>query len=76
MTITFPDDACAVTCTLKSHLCLTRQFKTKKMNKDICCEITSISGSSAFYRENNLNHDGCKLGLETYYTLKSVVKVE
>jgi len=33
MTITFPDEACAVTCTWKTHLLLKRQLKNKSMKK-------------------------------------------
>jgi len=29
----FPDKACAVACTWKAYLLLTRQFKNKKVNK-------------------------------------------
>jgi len=49
MTITSPDEACAVTCTWIAYLLLKRQLKNKKYMKGICYDITPILGSSAGY---------------------------
>jgi len=56
MTIKFPDDACAITCTWKAYLLLKRQFKNKKQMNEIFYDITPILGSSADYCEKR-SHD-------------------
>jgi len=42
MTITFPNEACAATCTWKNFLLLKRQFKNKTWTNGICYDITPI----------------------------------
>jgi len=54
MTITFPNEACAVTCAWKTYLLLKRHFKNKIRMNGICYDITLILGSSDGYRENDL----------------------
>jgi len=56
MTITFPSEACAFTCTRKTYLLLKRQFKNNTSMKGICQDTTHILGRFAGYRKN-LSHN-------------------
>jgi len=51
MTIMFPCQACAFTCTLKTYLLLKRQFKNNTLMKGICQNTTTNLGSFADYRK-------------------------
>jgi len=66
MTITFPGEACAFTCTWKTYLLLKRQFKNNMWMKGICQDTTPILGSFGSYR-NKRSHDKVTLGLNAYF---------
>jgi len=54
MTIMFPSQACAFTCTIKTYLLLKPQFKNNTRMKGMCQNTSPILGSFVDCHENDL----------------------